>query len=369
MNAPVMKRAEMGMFSYSSYVDEFKLYFAYFNKIPDVKFLNGINATNLKKYLEKEYASRIQGKHTRQEYCRKAKKLMTTDTYYILENEMIISLQEKQLILFHTAEQHEECKAMILHFRRFLRKKKYNREIRMVVSGQEGLETRSLTLPKSTVQLTKNYNEDLCELHKNLLLQLRSTGQSGLHLFHGLPGTGKSTYIRHLISSMNKRVVFIPPALASNFDAPQLANLLLAHANAVFVIEDAEELLISRDQGRSSSISMLLNLTDGILGTSLGIQFIATFNTDLSNIDKALLRKGRLLSRYEFKPLSVDRSRLLMEELGNPVQQVNKPMTLADIYNFSEADYSGDRIRRPSIGFLSNDIEEKYQSSNKWRTV
>lgn len=356
MNEPVLKRGEMALFSYTSYVDEMKLYFAYFNNIPDVKLINGINATKLKKHLEREYATRIVGKHTKQEYDRKNKKIMTCQSFYVLENEMMVSLQASEIMIFHPPAMEEAGKALLLDFRRFIRKKTFNTEIRMVVAGHEGLETRSLKVPKADVDLSKNYNEDLCQLHKSLLTQLRSNDKSGLHLFHGNPGTGKSTYIRHLIRSMNKRVVFIPPSLAGNFDAPQLANLLMAHSNAIFVIEDAEELLISRDQGRNSSISMLLNLTDGLLGESLGIQFIATFNTDLSNIDKALLRKGRLLSRYEFKPLSVDRSRTLMEELGNPIHQVNKPMTLADIYNYTEADYSGEKVVRPSIGFLSNAV-------------
>jgi hypothetical protein len=53
-----------------------------------------------------------------------------------------------------------------------------------------------------------------------------------------------------------------------------------------------------------------------LLGESLGIQIIATFNTHISNIDKALLRKGRLIGLYEFKPLSMDKSKVLLEENG-----------------------------------------------------
>lgn len=68
----------------------------------------------------------------------------------------------------------------------------------------------------------------------------------------------------------------------------------LENRNFVMVIEDAEELITSREEVRNSNLSMLLNLTDGLLGKSLGIQIIATFNTDVKNIDKALLRKGRL---------------------------------------------------------------------------
>jgi hypothetical protein len=66
----------------------------------------------------------------------------------------------------------------------------------------------------------------------------------------------------------------------------ELARFLIGNANAIFVIEDAEQLIISRAKSKPTSISTLLNLTDGILGESLGIQIIVTFNTDLYKLIK-----------------------------------------------------------------------------------
>ncbi len=80
---------------------------------------------------------------------------------------------------------------------------------------------------------------------------------------------------------------------------------------------------------------MILNITDGILGESLGIQIIATFNTDVQNIDPALKRKGRLKSAYEFRALATDKAnRLLIEQNMN--YSTDEGMTLAEIYNISE---------------------------------
>ncbi len=101
---------------------------------------------------------------------------------------------------------------------------------------------------------------------------------------------------------------------------------------------------------------MLLNLTDGLLGETLGIQVIATFNTDLQNIDKALLRKGRLTALYEFKPLSIEKSKMLLQESGIKDYFVTQPMTLADIYNTKNEDYQFKRSTHPQIGFLSNAV-------------
>ncbi|MGM1057238.1 MAG: AAA family ATPase [Bacteroidota bacterium] len=107
------------------------------------------------------------------------------------------------------------------------------------------------------------------------------------------------------------------------------------YPNSVLVIEDAEELIVSRDSHRNSNLAMILNITDGILGESLGIQIIATFNTDVQNIDPALKRKGRLKSAYEFRALAPEKANHLLIE-QNMNYSTDKDMTLAEIYNISE---------------------------------
>ena len=115
----------------------------------------------------------------------------------------------------------------------------------------------------------------------------------------------------------------------------ELTRFLINNKNTVFVIEDAEQLIASRENERNSSLSTLLNLTDGILGECLSIQVIATFNTHVKNIDKALLRKGRLQLMYEFDSLSAEKSNVLLQQLSSDYT-TNEPITLAEIYNYSE---------------------------------
>ena len=124
----------------------------------------------------------------------------------------------------------------------------------------------------------------------------------------------------------------------------------MKNQNSILVIEDAEELLVSREQESNSAISMLLNLTDGLLGASLGIQVICTFNTHLTKIDKALLRKGRLKSLYKFEPLSIPKSKALLTKIGKGNMNVLAPMTIAEIYNMEEKECKliSDNV---SIGF------------------
>lgn len=339
-----------------SYINSLRLYHAYFKNIPSIKSIIGIDSDRLRKWLEKEGNISLNKKHTLQEYDPKKKKLKDQDAFYLLSNGILINLDIFSVSILHDHTQDALAEELALQFKQFLRKAIKTQNISLVTNGQSGLETYPLKLKKPNLILAKNYNDDLCLLHEKLLSVLKKRDKSGLILFHGLPGTGKSTYIRFLIRCINKKVIFMPPGLAGNLELPSLANLLIKNANTVFVIEDAEELLLSRDANKNSSISMLLNLTDGLLGETLGIQVIATFNTDLYNIDKALLRKGRLTALYEFKPLAIEKSRILLQESGFKDYFVNEPMTLADIFNIKNENYHLRSDKRPQIGFLSNAV-------------
>ena len=98
----------------------------------------------------------------------------------------------------------------------------------------------------------------------------------------------------------------------------------------------------------ASALSNLLNLGDGLLSDALSVNVICTFNSGLKKIDDAILRKGRLLARYEFKELEVMKARALAEKIGKNAN-IEKPMTVSDIYNLEERGFENKPVK--SIGF------------------
>jgi len=84
------------------------------------------------------------------------------------------------------------------------------------------------------------------------------------------------------------------------------------------------------------SIIFLFDRSDGLLGDAMHQQIIATFNCDLTIIDPALLRKGRLIANYEFNKLDLESSKILSDKLGYGTEGITEPMTLAEIYNQGE---------------------------------
>jgi ATP-dependent 26S proteasome regulatory subunit len=124
---------------------------------------------------------------------------------------------------------------------------------------------------------------------------------------------------------------------------------LIDHPNSIFVIEDAENIIIDRNHNGSSSVSALLNLADGLLSDCLNIQIICSFNTDLSYVDSALMRKGRLIAKYEFAELEMSKAQALSNKLGFS-SAITLPMTLAAVYNQHEREF-GATVQRKTIGF------------------
>ena len=190
-----------------------------------------------------------------------------------------------------------------------------------------------------------NYNSDFKKINDLILEKLSIDNSKGLVLLHGLAGTGKTTYIRYLINKLKKRVIFIPPSMASVLAEPELIKFLIDKNNSILVIEDAENVLMKRQGQSAQSVANILNLTDGLLSDCANIQIVATFNTDLKNIDEALLRKGRIIAKYEFTKLEESRSKLLAEKLG---LNVNGENTLAEIYNAEDLSFSKEKNK---IGF------------------
>lgn len=331
------------------YINLLRMYHGYFNQISNIKAIHNIDEDLVRKWLIVEMRENIIREHYNQSYSNEKRRNTYADHFYFIKNRIVINLYRNSAFIIFEPSLENEAQDLQNQLLQFRVKKKRTTQISLIVSGNNGLSTKDIDLNKPKLNLNLHYNNDFKEIHNAILKNIKKQKSKGLYLFHGLPGTGKSTYIKHLIHQQNKQVIFLSPKLASNLDDLRLTEFLLDNPNCILVIEDAEDLILSRDNHHNSKLSFLLNLTDGLLGESLGIQIIATFNTDLKNIDKALLRKGRLTSIYEFKPLTVDKTNTLLKSLGHEVE-INDSLSLADIFNFDVNNNYQPKLKK-AVGF------------------
>ncbi|MCU7694429.1 AAA family ATPase [Haoranjiania flava] len=228
------------------------------------------------------------------------------------------------------------------------KKKQRENEMNIIVNGEDGLILKTLDIKSTQLNIEYFYNDDFLQVHRDILARLKTPNDKGIVLLHGLPGTGKTTYLRYLIGEVDKRILFVSPSVAENLMDPTFIDLLIDNPNAILIIEDAENIIMDRKVNAVSSVSNLLNLSDGLLSDCLNVQIICTFNSNISTIDNALMRKGRLIARYEFGKLKIDKAQQLCEFLEKEIT-VKREMTLAELMNANNTDYAEQNIR--PIGF------------------
>jgi SpoVK/Ycf46/Vps4 family AAA+-type ATPase len=228
-------------------------------------------------------------------------------------------------------------------------------KIYIVYNTPHGFDKIGFDVKKIDVDINENYNNNFLEMSEQIIEGLNSRNKTNLVILSGDPGTGKTTYIRYLTSHLKKNIIFIPPDMVDSITDPGFIPFLMKNNDSILIIEDAEPALEKRGSGgRSSAVSNVLNLTDGLLSDCLKISIVATFNTGTKNIDEALTRKGRLLMNYKFEKLCIEKSIKLLEKLGHKDVKVIKPMTLADIYYYG-IDNNTKEMEIKKTGFRQNE--------------
>jgi energy-coupling factor transporter ATP-binding protein EcfA2 len=230
-------------------------------------------------------------------------------------------------------------KPPVKDFDKFLYEEKLNSVIHTIFRDEHGgivFEPFETVVPEG-YSVEKYYTKDFQPIHKHIVENLQKN-ESGLYLFHGEPGTGKTTYIKHLASLINRDMIYVPVAFIDSLVDPSFLPALLKKRHSILVIEDAEKALLAREPGDSSSlVSAILNITDGIMGNVFSISVIATYNSPRAGIDKALLRKGRLKGEHKFDKLPIEQVQRIIDE--NKINFTAKePMSLAEIFNTQEPD-------------------------------
>jgi hypothetical protein len=189
------------------------------------------------------------------------------------------------------------------------------------------------------IDISMNYGKSFVDVYDKTLKKLKNNDK-GLYMFHGEPGTGKSSFVKHLTSVVDKEFIFVPTTFVEKFISdPDIFSILVRKKKCILILEDAEKVLISREKQDNEYISTILNLSDGILSDMIQASIIITYNCEETKIDKALKRKGRTMIDYKFDKLSIEDSKKLAKHLNFNEKQINsitESMSLSQIYNIND---------------------------------
>lgn len=325
------------------------LYLYSFNLLPSVNFMSDIDAEKAFGAMKETFAGNIRHVHQRRWYKTKKKRFEFDNTIVVLEKNCVVELADDWCEILHDGNNIEFVQSIIDLVLRFKeRQRRQPLEINLIVQDRNRLKLKAMEIKRTKLDLTLFYDDDFKSTDAIVRKRLNRKNDKGIVLLHGLPGTGKTTYLRWLVGKIRKRVLFLSPSIAGNLMNPEFIELLVGNPNTVVIIEDAENIIMDRRHNAGSSVSNLLNISDGLLADFLNVQLICTFNSALTMIDGALLRKGRLIAKYEFGKLGTNKAQRLSDHLGFDTV-ISKPMTIAEIANQHEKNEIKDNIE--VIGF------------------
>ena len=352
VNTKFSKKKRVANVFNNTYIDTRSFFLKEFNEIPRISFIDDLNVKTLFNFINDGGAGEIVDMYQRLEYDWKSELNEFDRTIFIMKDNIIIELGYNWAQILSSRKNTEFAEELLSKFKLHKSTEKedeYN--IHIITIDQGGLDLKQLEIKPTKLDVELFYNDDFKEVDAIIKERLSKDNDKGIVLLHGLPGTGKTSYLRHLIGSLTKKVLFVSPAVASNLMNPEFMDLLLDHPNCVLVIEDAENIIMDRKYSSYSSVSNLLNISDGLLSDCLNVQIVCTFNSALNVVDSSLLRKGRLIAKYEFGKLETTKAQKLSDHLGLD-QLVVKPLTLAELTNPDEMQFDIPQVN--VIGFRRN---------------
>jgi len=206
-------------------------------------------------------------------------------------------------------------------------------------------------------QLALHYGEEFPSWCRDFTLGL---GEPGISIFRGETGTGKTSFLRHVMCQLTEthRFYFVPVDNFSLLSSGALTGFWQVEqrdypsALKVLVLEDAERLLMERSRQNESPVSMLLNLTDGLMTQFVKLHLLCTLNCRMEELDTALVRPGRLRFFRNFERMPYDRAKRFAEHYGFVLEH-KADFSLAELFaneNFHKNTAGLVRPRGP-VGF------------------
>ncbi len=273
-----------------------------------------------------------------------------------------VNCEDRDIEVFWSSRDPDQFKAMSSLVAEHVKPRVTSGKVYTVVMGREGPKLESIGLAGVPL-IEGNYTPAVIEDFHHVVEDFQTDPPCGrVVIFNGSPGTGKSFALRALLHAVPDAVfVLIQPSMVQDLAGPSFIKALIsareAHRNTptILVIEDADECLVHRDGANMGSISAVLNLGDGMLGSLFKIRIVATTNAGHlradETLDEAILRPGRLCRLIHVGALPAKQAGEVYKRLTGETLKFDSDVTVAEVYRIARDKGWKPKAEKAPMGF------------------
>jgi hypothetical protein len=171
-------------------------------------------------------------------------------------------------------------------------------------------------------------------------------------LLIGPPGTGKTTFIRGLLSHTESSAMVTYDAAILEKD--YLFARFIEDDTSVMVLEDSDAFLKSRSDG-NTMMHRFLNVGDGLVTTKGKKMIFSTNLPSIRDIDSALVRPGRCFDIVTFDNLTLPQAQNLADKLNVPLPvkprgKETEKYSIAEVFHVQQNQPTATANRK--VGFI-----------------